>query len=52
VLGWHEMLVPGADIEDVSWHGEAARVFGVNWAVVPFECHTGKVVPSISSETL
>ncbi len=41
-LGWHGMLVPDADIEDVTWHGEAARVFGVNWAVVPFKCHAGK----------
>ncbi len=43
-LGGHEMLVPVADIEDVSWHGKAARAFGVNWAVVPFKCpHAGKV---------
>ncbi len=28
------MQVPGADIEDVTWHGEAARV--------PFKCHAGK----------
>ncbi len=41
-LGGHEMLVPGADVEDVTWHGEAARAFGVNWAVVPFERHAGK----------
>jgi hypothetical protein len=41
-LGGHEMLVPGADIEDITWHGEAARAFGVNWAVVPFKCHAGK----------
>ncbi len=41
-LGGHEMLVPGADVEDVTWHGEAAKAFGVNWAVVPFECHAGK----------
>ncbi len=41
-LGGHEMLVPGADVEDVTWHGEAARAFGVNWAVVPFECHAGE----------
>ncbi len=41
-LGGHEMLVPGADIEDVTWNGEAARAFGVNWAVVPFEHHAGK----------
>ncbi len=41
-LGGHGMLVPGADIEDIAWHGEAARAFGVNWAVVPFECHTGE----------
>jgi hypothetical protein len=36
------MLVPGADIEDVTWHGVAAIAFGVNWAVVPFKCHAGK----------
>jgi hypothetical protein len=41
-LGGHGMLVPGADIEDITWHGEAARAFGVNWAVVPFKCHAGK----------
>ncbi len=34
VLGGHEMLVPGAEVEDITWHGEAARVFGLNWAVV------------------
>ncbi len=28
---------------DVSWHGKAARAFGVNWAVVLFEHHAGKV---------
>ncbi len=44
VLGGHEMPVPGADIVDVSWHGKAARAFGVNWAVVPFERHAGKAV--------
>ncbi len=44
VLGRHGMLVPGADVEDITWHGEAARVFGVNWAVVPFKCHAGKAV--------
>ena len=42
VLGGHGMLVPGADIEYIAWHGEAARAFDVNWAVVPFECHTSK----------
>jgi hypothetical protein len=36
------MLVPGADIEDITWHGEVARVFGVNWAVVPFKCHASE----------
>ncbi len=41
-LGGHGILVPGADIEDIAWHGEAARAFDVNWAVVPFECHTSK----------
>ncbi len=43
MLGGHGMLVPGADLEDITWHGEAARAFGVNWAVVPFKCHAGKV---------
>ncbi len=38
-LGGHGRLVPGADIEDIVRHGEAARAFGVIWAVVPFECH-------------
>ncbi len=42
MLGGHGMLVSGADIEDITWHGEVARVFGVNWAVVPFKCHAGK----------
>ncbi len=41
-LGGHGMLVPGADVEDITWYGEAARLFGVNWAVVPFKCHDGK----------
>ncbi len=41
-LGGHGMLVPGADVEDITWHGEAARAYGVNWAVVPFKCHAGK----------
>ncbi len=41
-LGGRGMLVPGADVEDITWHGEAARAFGVNWAVVPFKCHAGK----------
>jgi hypothetical protein len=41
-VGRHEMLVPGADVEDVFWHGEAARAFGVNWAVVIFKCRAGK----------
>ncbi len=36
VLGGHGMLVPCADVEDVTWHGEAARALGVNWDVVPF----------------
>ncbi len=42
-LGGHEMLVPGADVVDVSWHGKAAQAFDVNWAVVSFERHAGKV---------
>ncbi len=42
MLGGHGMLVPGADIIDLARHGEAARVFNVNWAVVPFECHAGE----------
>ncbi len=41
-LGGHEMLVPGADVEDVTWHGEAARAFGVNWAVVPFKLYASE----------
>jgi hypothetical protein len=36
------MLVPGADVEDLTWHGEAARAFGMNWAVVPFKYHASK----------
>ncbi len=42
MLGWHGMLLPGADVEDVSWHGEVAGAFGVNWAVVLFKCHASK----------
>ncbi len=42
-LARHGMLVPGAGIEDIIWHKEATRAFGVNWAVVPFKCHAGKV---------
>ncbi len=42
VLGGHGMLVPGADVEDITWHGEVARVFGMNCAVVPLKCHAGK----------
>ncbi len=42
VLGGHGMLVPDADIEDIAGHGEGALAFGMNWAVVPFECHAGK----------
>ncbi len=41
-LGGHGMLVHGADVEDITWHGEAARAFGVNWAVVPFKCYASK----------
>ncbi len=41
-LGGHVMLIPGADVEDIARHGEAARAFGMNWAVVPLKCHTGK----------
>ncbi len=41
-LGGYGMLVPGAEVEDIIQHGEAARAFGVNWAVVPFKCHTGE----------
>jgi hypothetical protein len=41
-LGGHGMLVPGEDVEDVTWDGEAARAFSMNWAVVPFKCHAGK----------
>jgi hypothetical protein len=35
-LGGHGMLVSGADVEDIAQHGEVARAFGVNGAVVPF----------------
>ncbi len=42
MLGRHGMLVPGADIEDIARHREAVRAFGMNWAVVPLKCHTGK----------
>ncbi len=42
MLGAHGMLVPGADVEYITWHGEAARVFGVNWAIDPFKCPAGK----------
>jgi hypothetical protein len=42
VIGGHGMCVPGAGIEDTARHGEAARAFGMNWAVVPFQCHTGE----------
>ncbi len=42
VLGGHGMLVPGADVEEIAWDGEVARVFGVSWAVDPFKCHAGK----------
>ncbi len=27
----------------IARHGEAARTSGINWAVVPFKCHTSKV---------
>ncbi len=50
-LGEREMLVPGAEVSDVTWYGEAAGVFGMNWAVGPFEHHAGKRVPLISSES-
>jgi hypothetical protein len=51
-LGWHGRFVPGADIEDVTWHAEGARAFGLNWAVVSFKYHAAKRVPLNSSETL
>ncbi len=41
-LGGHGMLVHGADVEDVTWHGEVARAFSVNWVVVPFKHHADK----------
>ncbi len=41
-LGGYEMIVPDADVVDVSWHGKVAQAFRVNWAVVPFEPHAGK----------
>ncbi len=52
MLGGHGMLVPGADVEDITWHGEAAIAFGMNWAVDPFKCHAGEASAVISSETL
>ncbi len=51
-LGGHGMLVPGADVEDITWHGDTARAFGMNWAVVPFKCHAGKAGAVNFSETL
>jgi hypothetical protein len=36
------MLVPGVDVENLTWHGEAARAFGMKWAVVPYKCHASK----------
>jgi hypothetical protein len=41
-LGEHGMLLPGADIVDIAWHGEVTLAFCVIWAVVLFECHAGK----------
>ncbi len=41
-LGGHGMILPGADIEDIAQHGEAARALGMIWAVVPIECNAGK----------
>jgi hypothetical protein len=41
-LGGHGMFLPDADVEYIARHGEAARAFGLNWAVVSFKCHTGK----------
>ncbi len=29
-LDGHVMLVPGADVKDITLHGEAVRAFGVN----------------------
>jgi hypothetical protein len=51
-LGGHEMLVTGADVEDVTWHGEVTKAFGVNWTVVPFKCHAVKAGAFNSAETL
>ncbi len=42
MLNGHGMLVPGADVEDITRHGEAERAFDLNCTVVPFKCHTGK----------
>ncbi len=42
MLGGHGMLLSGADVEDITWHAEAGRAFGVNWAVVRFKCHASK----------
>ncbi len=41
-LGGHGILKPGADVDDITWHGEGAKAFGMNWAVVPFKCHASK----------
>ncbi len=42
-LGGRELLVPGTDVADVTWHGEAT----IHLSVMP-----AKRVPLISSETL
>ena len=41
-VGGHGMLVLDVDVADVSWHGELTFVFGLDWAVGPFECHACK----------
>ncbi len=41
MLGGHGILVPGGHTEDIARHGEAAKAFSVNWAVIQFECHAG-----------
>jgi hypothetical protein len=51
-LGGHGMRVPGADVEDITWHGEMARAFDMNWAEFHLSVMPAKWVPSISSETL
>jgi hypothetical protein len=41
-LGGGEMLLSGAEVADVTWHGKMAGAFGVNRAVVLFAHHASK----------